>query len=88
MARVVEIIYKGTDNLSNSIKDIKHNGLGLKKEIDSCEEEKQKLFDAKAQKKLELTQAKNELKKFTKEIKKGDVINEGGKNKKTDDRER
>lgn len=69
MSRDVSIVFKASDNLSNSIKQMQKNVNGLSRDVSEYRKVQDKAFEKKSEIKFDITKAKKELKELEKAVK-------------------
>ena len=69
MAKDVSIVFKASDNLSNSIRQMRKNVDGLSRDVSEYRKVQSQAFDKKTEVKLDITKAKKELKDLEKAVK-------------------
>lgn len=69
MAKDVSIVFKASDNLSNSIRQMRKSVDGLSKDVSEYRKIQSQAFDKKTELKLDMSKAKKELKELEKAVK-------------------
>ena len=67
----VSIVFKASDRLSESIRGMQKNVSNLQADVEAYRKVQDKVFNEKAEIKLDITKAKQSLKELEKEIKNG-----------------
>ena len=71
LSKDVSIVFKASDNLTASLKNMRQNVKGLQTDVESYKKLQREVFEEKAKVKLDITQAKQNMKELERAVKSG-----------------